>query len=109
MSMASLSADLLTRQAQREVRRHGRTLTSSPAIPVVATVTRPVTLPTPQLQRPAPKPDRQRKTLRLDRETHRALKRLAKQKGVSQQSLMERAVSRMLKNENALHTNTNKA
>lgn len=112
MTMASLSASLISRNSTRQVERKAGELVLLP--PKVK-----ATPPAPQkpiqvstvkakasasckvtARREGQKPARQRKTLRLMRETHRALRTLAEEKGVSQQSLMEEAVESLLQQEN---------
>ncbi len=106
MTMASLSAALISRNNRREVERTSGEVVLLPPKPKPTAAAKPVRV-TPVKARPRPKaetagkPARQRKTLRLMRETHRALRALAEEKGVSQQSLMETAVETLLREEKA--------
>ncbi|WP_262692566.1 hypothetical protein [Kordiimonas aestuarii] len=105
MSMASLSASLLTRSRPERTPHGGRHKTTGKRngeLFLVPAKTAPTPPPKPVTALPANtanKPERQQKTLRLAREKHRALRALAKQRGVSQQSLMEDAVVKMLEEE----------
>ena len=116
MTMASLSAALINRNSPRQVERKTGELVLLPpkakAKPAKAEhaqsagqagagqATRPISVTpakgTGRKTAQTGKPARQRKTLRLMRETHRAVRALAKKRGVSQQSLMEAAVENML-------------
>lgn len=116
MTMASLSASLLTRHTDRRQRERGNEIFAP---------RKAVRLPTPEVrpspseaqplgQKPAPlrphkaraaskasAPTRKQKTLRLDRETDRALRMLAARDGVTQQSLMDAAVKALIREKSA--------
>jgi len=113
MSMASLSASLLARkgQASPTVRQsesvHGpfsqervKEMFPPKRPQLVTQAARKALVPGTRGQSPkAHTGKRARKTLRLDREKNRQLRLLAAHLGVSQQSLMAKAVSALLKEE----------
>lgn len=115
MTMASLSASLISRNSTRQVERKAGELVllppkvkATPPAPPKPIQVSTVKAKARTSEQAAPKrsrtegqkPARQRRTLRLMRETHRALRTLAEEKGVSQQSLMEEAVESLLQQEN---------
>lgn len=114
MTMASLSASLISRHSSRQVeRKTGELVLLAPKVKAepVRTAPKPIRIAAEPTKgksagnKQRSKQARQRKTLRLMRETHRALRTLATEKGVSQQSLMETAVETLLKQEGAKTAN----
>jgi len=110
MTMASLSAALISRHSPRQVeRKTGELVLLAPKVTAepVKPAPKPIKVSTSSAKAKVEKTSakrqktRQRKTLRLMQESHQALCALATEKGVSQQSLMESAVEALLQQESA--------